>query len=272
MQAPVFLALFHVLRLVGTSKQPALWEEYHWTQAQALSAGQAKLFGAPIAAAFRTPIEVLNALGGNPTSTKIVSFVLIVLMCAATFITQKQIMARSGQVLEGQQAMIQKFLLYGMPISLFVSGFLFPIGVLLYWFTNNLWTMGQQFYILKRMPHPSIAKQSAKPSVDAKLLAPKPGQKPVNPKRRPSGKSTSASTPGAAARPPAASSDESSPDGSSPPAAASASAAGSNSPDGDTAANPPAAPAPGPTSAPRPGRRPPNQRSSTKTRPKKKRR
>jgi len=63
-------------------------------------------------------------------------------------------MSRSGQVLDGQQAMIQKLLLYGMPISLFVSGFLFPLGVLLYWFTNNLWTMGQQFYILHRMPPP----------------------------------------------------------------------------------------------------------------------
>jgi YidC/Oxa1 family membrane protein insertase len=183
MQAPIFLSLFHVLRLVGTDKAHFLHDEYHWTTQEVDSAGAAKLFGAPIAAAFKTTGDVLARLGGDPTSTKIVTFVLIVLMCGATFITQKQIMTRSGQVLEGQQAMIQKLLLYGMPISLFVSGFLFPLGVLLYWFTNNLWTMGQQFYILHRMPPPG-AKKDDKPSIDAKVLAPRPGQKPTNPRAR----------------------------------------------------------------------------------------
>jgi YidC/Oxa1 family membrane protein insertase len=188
MQAPIFLSLFHVLRLIGTDKAPALSGQYHWRPDEVSNAGAAKLFGAPIAAAFRTPVDTLEKLGGSQTSTRVVTFVLIVLMCAATFITQKQIMARGGQVLEGQQAMIQKLLLYGMPISLFVSGFLFPLGVLLYWFTNNLWTMGQQFYILHRMPPPGAKKDGDKPAIDAKALAPRPGQKPVNPRaRRPAG-------------------------------------------------------------------------------------
>jgi YidC/Oxa1 family membrane protein insertase len=180
LQAPIFISLFHVLREVGTDKAHFLHDEYHWTSDEVSSAGAAKLFGAPIAAAFRTAGQFTNA---NQASTKIVAFVLILFMCAATYITQRQIMARSGQVLDGQQAMIQKLLLYGMPASLFVSGFLFPIGVLLYWFTNNLWTMGQQFYILKKMPPPG-AKTNTAPSEAAKALAPRPGQKPVNPKRR----------------------------------------------------------------------------------------
>ena len=79
--------------------------------------------------------------------------VLIVIMCVTTFFTQKQIMKRSGPV-EGQAATVQRLMLYGMPLSLFVSGFFFPIGVLLYWFTNNLWTLGQQFFILRKMPPP----------------------------------------------------------------------------------------------------------------------
>ena len=78
-------------------------------------------------------------------------------------------------------------MLYGMPMSLFVSGFFFPIGVLLYWFTNNLWTLGQQFFILRKMPPPGSdahkAKAAAdKPAVDPRTLAPKPGAKPVRPK------------------------------------------------------------------------------------------
>ena len=112
--------------------------------------------------------------------------VLIVIMCVTTFFTQKQIMKRSGPV-EGQAATVQRLMLYGMPMSLFVSGFFFPIGVLLYWFTNNLWTLGQQFFILRKMPPPGSdahkAKAAAdKPVVDPRTLAPKPGAKPVRPK------------------------------------------------------------------------------------------
>ena len=107
-------------------------------------------------------------------------------MCFTTFFTQKQIMSRSGPV-EGQAATVQKFMLYGMPMTLFVSGFFFPIGVLLYWFTNNLWTLGQQFFILRKLPPPGSAAHKAKadadkPYVDPKTLAPKPGAKPVRSK------------------------------------------------------------------------------------------
>ena len=107
-------------------------------------------------------------------------------MCLTTFFTQKQIMKRSGPV-EGQAATVQRLLLYGMPLSLFVTGFFFPIGVLLYWVTNNPWTFGQQFFILRKMPPPGSdaakAKAAAdKPVVDPRTLAPKPGAKPVRPK------------------------------------------------------------------------------------------
>jgi YidC/Oxa1 family membrane protein insertase len=71
-----------------------------------------------------------------------------------------------------------------MPAGLFVSGFLFPIGVLIYWLTNNLWTLGQQFYVLRKMPPPGSTAAQAKaaadkPAVDPRSLAPRPGAKPV---------------------------------------------------------------------------------------------
>ena len=76
---------------------------------------------------------------------------MIVLMGATTFITQKQMMARSGPM-EGQQAQIQKIMLYVLPFSFAIFGFNFPIGVLLYWLTTNIWSMGQQFFVIRRMP------------------------------------------------------------------------------------------------------------------------
>jgi YidC/Oxa1 family membrane protein insertase len=123
-------------------------------------------------------------------------------------------MKRSGPV-EGQAATVQRLMLYGMPLSLFVSGFFFPIGVLLYWFTNNLWTLGQQFFILRKMPPPGSdahkAKAAAeKPVVDPRTLAPKPGAKPVRPKPgRPTAAVTGSDGPAAQGNP----ADGSPPDG-----------------------------------------------------------
>jgi YidC/Oxa1 family membrane protein insertase len=45
-------------------------------------------------------------------------------------------------------------MLYVFPLIFAVSGVNFPIGVLIYWSTTNLWTFGQQFYVIKRNPTP----------------------------------------------------------------------------------------------------------------------
>ena len=185
-QIPVFISLFHVLRRLAPGKQGL----YSWDNQLTDMAAKAKLFGAPISSSFNMQepkaSQILGLPGVGYTNIRIVCFALIVIMCLTTFFTQKQIQKRSGPV-EGQAAMVQKLLLYGMPISLFVSGFFFPVGVLIYWFTNNLWTLGQQFYILKKMPPPgspgALATAAAdKPAIDPKALAPKPGAKPVRPK------------------------------------------------------------------------------------------
>jgi len=44
--------------------------------------------------------------------------------------------------------------LYVFPVIFAISGVNFPIGVLIYWSTTNLWTFGQQFYVIKRNPTP----------------------------------------------------------------------------------------------------------------------
>ncbi len=197
-QIPIFIGLFHVLRRIAPGKQGLYSWDFDLTQ----QAASAKLFGAPIAASFnmQEPKQsaVLELTDGSYTNIRIVAMILIVIMCFTTYYTQKQIQKRSGPV-EGQAATIQKLLLYGMPISLFVSGFFFPILVLLYWFTNNLWTLGQQFYILKALPPPgspaALAKAEAdKPRIDPKLLAPKPGAKPVRPRKGPATTTTGSTT------------------------------------------------------------------------------
>jgi YidC/Oxa1 family membrane protein insertase len=48
-----------------------------------------------------------------------------------------------------------------MPLLFAVSGVNFPIGVLLYWFTTNVWSMVQQFYVIRRMPAPGSEAEKA---------------------------------------------------------------------------------------------------------------
>lgn len=51
----------------------------------------------------------------------------------------------------------QQIIIYLMPIFFAISGVNFPIGVLIYWFTTNVWTMGQQWFVIRRMPTPGSA-------------------------------------------------------------------------------------------------------------------
>ena len=150
LQLPVFFALFHVIRHFGPDREP----RYGLSSQQLEEGGMAQIFGAPVAANFRSTAEQLATLGADsPTTVRIVAAVMVLLMGATTYWTQRQMIARAGAT-DPQQIMIQKFLLYVLPFSFAVSGVIFPIGVLLYWVTTNIWSMGQQAYVIKRMPPP----------------------------------------------------------------------------------------------------------------------
>src|SRR5688500_14764830 len=96
-QIPVFLALFHVLRRLA----PGAEGLYSWSDELTDQAARAELFGAPISASFNmsgAKADALLAVTGGYTEIRIVAFALIVIMCVTTFVTQKQIMKRSGPV------------------------------------------------------------------------------------------------------------------------------------------------------------------------------
>jgi YidC/Oxa1 family membrane protein insertase len=179
-QTPVFISLYHVLRHLQLGRNPTL---YGWSAEKFDSAVHAKILGAPLPASFHSSGKVLSQLGADVTSTRIVIVVLLLLSCAATFTTQKQSYARNKGNLEGQQATIQKFMLYVLPFGLLFTGlvFPFPLGVLIYWVSNNVWTMGQQYYIFKRIAQKD-AETAEDAVVDTKALAPRPGAKPTQPK------------------------------------------------------------------------------------------
>ena len=96
-------------------------------------------------------------------NVKILTAVLIILMSLSTFTTQRQLMRKNmpASALDNPFIKQQKVLLYLMPLFFAISGINFPIGVLLYWLTTNVWSMGQQFYVIRRMPAPGSAAERA---------------------------------------------------------------------------------------------------------------
>ena len=142
-QAPIFFALFGVLNGIGQGIPRGVL-----TAADVASAGAATIFGAPISATF---------LGSSDSMVKVVAMAMIILMSASTFTTQRQLMVKGMPKNTGAPNMMvqqQKIMLYLFPLIFAVTGVNFPVGVLLYWLTTNLWTMGQQFYVIKRNPTP----------------------------------------------------------------------------------------------------------------------
>lgn len=154
LQSPVFFALFRVLngiQKIADGKQPGIGP---LDQATARQADAGTIFGAPLSDTF---------LGANTTSTQVLTVVLIVLMSATTFTTQRQLMMKNmpAAALDNPFAQQQKVLLYVLPLIFAVSGVNFPIGVLIYWLVTNLWSMGQQFYVIRRMPAPGSPAEKA---------------------------------------------------------------------------------------------------------------
>ena len=145
-QAPIFFALFTVLNGIG--KHPKAVAYGVLTQHDVDSAAQATIFQAPISSTF---------LGTTDSHVKIVAIVLIAFMSLTTFTTQRQLMLKGMPKMDSSNNMMlqqQKIMLYAFPVIFAISGVNFPIGVLIYWSTTNLWTWGQQFYVIKRNPTP----------------------------------------------------------------------------------------------------------------------
>jgi YidC/Oxa1 family membrane protein insertase len=144
-QAPIFFALFTVLNGIGKNPPQARGA---LTDALAAQAAQAEFFGAPISQTF---------LGSSDLVVKLVTVLLIVLMSLTTFTTQRQLMVKGMPKMDSSNNMMlqqQKIMLYLFPVIFAVSGVNFPIGVLIYWSTTNIWTLCQQFYVIKRNPAP----------------------------------------------------------------------------------------------------------------------
>src|SRR3954467_1217666 len=156
LQMPIFLSLFRLIDNASKGNVKGVLTEQQVHQLQ-----NATIFGAKISASFTHADGSINV--------KILAAILVVAMTATTFLTQRQLMSKNmpADAMTGQYAQQQKMLLYVLPVVFAVGGIAFPIGVLFYWTTSNLWTMGQQFYVIRNNPAPGTPAAKAKQDRDA---------------------------------------------------------------------------------------------------------
>jgi YidC/Oxa1 family membrane protein insertase len=157
LQIPVFIGLLHVLRHLRPGLSDHSKTLYGWTSTAFDDAVLARLFNAPIVAKFSSSAKDIVAINANSTTVKIVAAFLVVCMIFTTYMTQRQMIKKTGWNEDPQQRMIQKFMLYGIPFFTLTSGWYFPIGVIIYWVTNNFITLGQQYWVLHKYPPPKNA-------------------------------------------------------------------------------------------------------------------
>ncbi|PJJ65300.1 membrane protein insertase YidC [Compostimonas suwonensis] len=149
LQIPIFFALFSVLNDAQHGKQGVgplnaeLGKQF----------GDASLFGiAPLHSSFSA------AMNANPpqVAVMVIAAIMVVLMTGSQFFTQLQIVSKnmSPETKASPMFRQQRILLYILPLVFAFSGFTFPLGVMFYWLTTNIWTMVQQFIVIRRMPTP----------------------------------------------------------------------------------------------------------------------
>jgi YidC/Oxa1 family membrane protein insertase len=156
-QSPFFFALYHVLNSIANNDTIGVIN-----QSLLESAQKAHIFGAPLAAKFTDSTADVVALDASLTTVRIVTAVMIVLMSASQFYTQRQLMTKNVDTTVKTPFMQQqKMLMYVFPVMFAVFGINFPVGVLVYWLTTNVWTMGQQMYVIHNNPTPGSKAQAA---------------------------------------------------------------------------------------------------------------
>ena len=208
-QMPVFLGLFHVLRSfnrtgTGTGQLGMSVEEnrntanYIFSPADVQSFLDARLFGAPLSSYIAMKQDMYSAfqpVDFDRTTIAIVCVPLILITALATHFNAKMAINRqaarqaSGKAnapqsdaMANQMQMMNKLMVWFMPATLLFTGVLWHIGLLFYMGANNIWTFFQQRYIFAKMDAEEEAELAAKQALQ-RASAPKPGQRPNNPKK-----------------------------------------------------------------------------------------
>ncbi len=175
LQFPVFIGLYHVLRHSRRPRRPPTRCSHpHNLTLYTFTKSETIMPPAPRSSMRRWPRRSTTRptssghAGRRPDIDADRAPILLVISSAATFGTQLLVRRSATTTPEGTAATVQRLMLYLIPVGTLASGLLFnfPLGVLLYWFTSNLWTLGQQAYIIRF--HPATPETVAVPVSSAR--------------------------------------------------------------------------------------------------------
>jgi YidC/Oxa1 family membrane protein insertase len=155
-QMPLFFALFTVLRAISTWK-PGHPLPYGMTHAVVISAQHADILGATISDKFLFPLP------GESLQARLVILGAVLVSVATTYLTVRQSTKRGmtpQMTPDNPMASSQKYMAYIVPLFA-LSGLYWQFGLVLYWVTTNLWTLGQQYVLFRRYPMPAVATAGA---------------------------------------------------------------------------------------------------------------
>ncbi|WP_373234393.1 membrane protein insertase YidC [Mycobacterium marinum] len=189
-QIPVFLGLYHVLRsfnrTTGGFGQPhlsvvenRLTGNYVFTPTDVGHFLDANLFGAPIGASMTQRGGLDAFVDFSRPAVIAVGVPVMVLAGVATYFNSRASVARQSAeaAANPQTAMMNKLALYVFPLGVVVGGPFLPLAIILYWFSNNIWTFGQQHYVFSMIEKEEEAKKQE--ALERRAAnAPAPGAKP----------------------------------------------------------------------------------------------
>jgi len=148
LQLPLFFSLFSVLRAIAeyTGGVP----KYGLPIAMVRAGQHAKILGASIA-----DKVLFTGTAHVPLHSKLVILCAVLISMVTTFLTIRQSQKRGmmpAATPDNPMASSQKYMTYIMPFFA-LTGLYWPFGLVLYWVTTNVWTLGQQWLLGRRYPY-----------------------------------------------------------------------------------------------------------------------
>jgi YidC/Oxa1 family membrane protein insertase len=144
-QMIIFFSLFYVLRAIADWK-PGVKPAYGLTVPVLESAQKATIFGVHLYD------KLLFSHTSVPLHVAIVIVLTVIVSATTTFMTVRQTSKRGLMQTnvdpDNPMAGMQKYMMYIVPFFS-LTGLYWQYGLVLYWVTTNLWTLGQQYFMFR---------------------------------------------------------------------------------------------------------------------------
>jgi YidC/Oxa1 family membrane protein insertase len=152
-QLPVFWSLFNVLKAIA-DWTPGHTPSYGLTVPVVESARQARIFGIALYDQF------LHPAAGESLTSRLLIVVFVLISAGTTFLTMRQSQKRGmlnqtppdpDQPGAAAAQAMSKNMMYIAPFFA-LTGLYWQFGLVLYWVTTNIWTLGQQHFLFRSLP------------------------------------------------------------------------------------------------------------------------